>query len=273
MFSRYIIGPVKDVRKMFARAWEKVQSTTDFSDWDNGSHGSDFMYHGSDQSIFNTMLGEQEFQREVMRRRHLSKYDKVRGRDKPISHHLEGTLVRDPLNPDFTHEPIEHKPGKPDEFSMGLDYFSELGHQTVNAEEDVHYLTYSESITSQLKDRKGLFDCPSRVNGSLPSDILSTQHPVEGMKWEKSPLFTNLCLNTVPVMIHHNGDKGARAWQWPMTWMQPHARELLEGAQRGQEMAGGAMLPEGTSVSWGELCPSDYEWELFREGEKPERRW
>ncbi|KAK3674042.1 hypothetical protein LTR78_006245 [Recurvomyces mirabilis] len=126
--SGYIIGPVGDLRKMFQRAWDKVQATKDQMDWDNGSHGSDFMYHGSDQSIFNEILGEQEFQREVMRRRHRSQSDRIKGiGGVPKATHIEGTLIRDPLKPDFTHETIEHKDGKPDEFGIGLDYFSELG--------------------------------------------------------------------------------------------------------------------------------------------------
>ncbi|KAK6398434.1 hypothetical protein LTR81_025510 [Elasticomyces elasticus] len=90
------------------------------------------MYHDSDQSIFNTILGEQEFLRESMRRRHRSRADKARG----IGKRPKATHIEDPLNPSFTHEPMEVKDGKPDEFRMGLDYFSELGQQTMNAEED-----------------------------------------------------------------------------------------------------------------------------------------
>jgi hypothetical protein len=41
--SGYIIGPVGDMRRMFRRAAEKVDTIKDQIDWDNGSHGSDFM--------------------------------------------------------------------------------------------------------------------------------------------------------------------------------------------------------------------------------------
>lgn len=263
---------------MFRRAWEKVQAMQDHDEWDNGSGGSDFMYHGSDQSVFNTMWGEQEFQREVIRRRHLGLVDKLLGHSRLPSWHLEGTLVDDPLNPSFTHQPMEHKQGQPDEFGIGVDYFSDLGHQTINTEDDVHYLVYNQNITEQLKDRNKLFDCPSRVNGQLPQDVLRTKPPASTEKsWSELPLYTNLCLNTVPVMIHHNGDKDARGWQWPMSWIQAHARrefELILGSEEAVRTSGrstgGAYLPSGEHLSFVDLCPQEYEWELFRDVEKPE---
>lgn len=213
--SGYIMGPVKDLRPMFKRAWEKVEALADHPDWDNGSGGSDFMYHGSDQSIFGTMLGEQEFQRWVMRLRHLTQEDKARGFDKLPSTTIEGTLVDNPIDPSFTHEVVEHKKGKPDEFSMGLDYFSEIGQQTVNSEEDARWLVYNRKISEQVKGRDGLFDCPVRVDGTLPKDIVKDDPPFQsvkelsqelsreekGARWEDVPLYTNLCLNTIPVMV------------------------------------------------------------------------
>ncbi|USW58776.1 hypothetical protein Slin15195_G120950 [Septoria linicola] len=276
--SGYIIGPLGDMRKMFKRAWEKVEATHDHDEWDNGSHGSDFMYHGSDQSIFNIMWGEQEFQREVLRRRHLGVIDRMLGRGKPLSHHIESTLVEDPLNPPFTHQPMEHKEGRPDEFGIGVDYFSDLGHQTVNTEDDTKYLTYENDVAEQLKDRKGIFDCPPRVTGQLPQDVLQTTPPSSVEKtWAQLPLFTNVCLNTIPVMIHHNGDKGARSWQWPIAWMQSHARRTFEqvlgdeqNVRASGKSTGGAYLPSGQHLSFQELCPQNYEYELFRDVEKPE---
>lgn len=129
--SGYVIGPVSDMRRLWRRAQEIVKSLSDHPEWDNGSHGSDFMYHGSDQSVFNIIFGEQEFQREIMRRRHRTADDEAKGIAKdPLPTRIEGTLVDDPINPSFTHEPMEAKDGKPDEYGIGLDYFSELGQQT-----------------------------------------------------------------------------------------------------------------------------------------------
>jgi hypothetical protein len=271
---------------LFRRAAEKVKVHEDHDPWDNGSGGSDLMYHGSDQSIFNIIYGEQEYQREVMRRRHLSSADRLKGKAKPLPHYLEGTLISDPLNPDFTHEPGFAKDGSPDEFGIGMDFWSDLGHQTVNTDDDTLYLTYNSSLQEQLAVRNRLFDCPSRVTGSLPQDIMSSTPPLHDLDasgdatgWEDATLFTNVCLNTIPVMIHHNGDKGARGWHWPKTWMQQHARALMtqvwqrdvQSEGRDGKPTGGAWLPTGEYVSWEQLCPKEFEWELFRDVEKPEQ--
>lgn len=198
--SGYIIGPVADMRAMFRRAQEKVDASKDQDEWDNGSHGSDFMYHGSDQSVFNIILGEQEFQREVLRRQHYKAGD-LDGKPAPPTH-LEGTLIDDPLNPNFTHEPMEHKTGTPDEFGIGLDYFSEFGQQTVNAEEDARFIKHNQEIDPQVTGRQ-IFDCPIRAKQGLPKDINVSRQPfeVQGQRanapaesgWDEVPLYTNIC--------------------------------------------------------------------------------
>lgn len=277
--SGYAIGPMKEMRAMFERAREKVEAMKDQEDFDNGSHGSDFMYHGSDQSIFNIMLGEQEFQREVMRRRHLTDEERAAGKEKANPTYIEGTLVDDPINPSFTHEEMEHKEGKPDEFGIGLDYFSDLGQQTVNAEDDAGYMVYGRDIEEQVPFRH-MFDCPSRVKGELPKEVTDNPDPYaleasnEHIPWTDVPLYTNVCLDRIPVMIHHNGVKEAREYAWTLTWMQPHARRIMESIVNGtspegssEEKKGGAHLPDGQYLSWGELCPFEYEHEIFRDVE------
>ncbi len=62
-----------------------------------------------------------------MRRRHLSEADIAEGKLKAPVTKIEGTEIDDPLDPSFTHEPMEHKEGKPDEFGIGLDYWSDIG--------------------------------------------------------------------------------------------------------------------------------------------------
>ena len=209
--SGYIIGPVKNMRRLFERAQQKVDETERHPLWDNGSNGADLMYHGSDQSIFNIILGEQEFQREAMRRRHRTLEDEEAGiAPTPPPTWIEGTLIDDMLNPHFTHEPMEEKEGKPDEFGLGLDYFSELGQQTVNCEEDAEWITYSKDIEPQISGRHGHFDCPSRVTGELPSDILDSRkafaqlpgdESLSERSWQDISLYTNLCLNTVVSLL------------------------------------------------------------------------
>lgn len=75
--SAIIMGPVRDMRKLFERA---NVSTSREELWlagavgpqdltDNGSGGSEYFYHGSDQSIFAKIWGRQEYALEVLRRR------------------------------------------------------------------------------------------------------------------------------------------------------------------------------------------------------------
>lgn len=47
------------------------------ADFDPGTGVSDLCYHGSDQSIWMEIFGEQEFQREVMRRYHRYPHDNL----------------------------------------------------------------------------------------------------------------------------------------------------------------------------------------------------
>jgi len=156
---------------------------------------------------------------------------------------------------------------------MGLDYFSELGQQTVNAEPDGSWIQYNRNIGKQTQGRH-LFDCPSRVTADLPSDIMDGRPPIEkkykpqeSLAWNSTPLYTNLCLNTIPVMIHHNGDKSAREHSWPRLWLQKEARQLMvdirnqsaEGSAIGGAYSGDKLL------TWDELCPAAMHEELYRE--------
>nr|POE48045.1 hypothetical protein CFP56_01373 [Quercus suber] len=258
--SGYIIGPVRDMRAMFKRAHQKVADAKPHADWDSGSTSSWHIYGGSDQSVFNTMFGEQEYQREVMRRRHLSSLDRLRGLAKPEVLYLEGIHIEDPLNPPFTHEPGKAKAGKPDEFGMGLDYFSDLGQQTMNSEDDSRYISHNRGIASQVKQER-LFECSSRVTSELPEDIRLSKSPFDAIQqkssWSEVPLFTNVCLNSIPVMIHRNGDKQARVNSWRRTWMVPNGRELMEDVLKSEGQTGIAYTQGKTPelLEWRSLCP------------------
>lgn len=281
--SGFIMGPVSDMVAVFARAQELVDTTEEKDPDDNGSGEADFLYHGSDQSIFNTIFGQQEFQREVMRRRHFSWWDSITGKQKIIPTRIQGTIVNDPINPSFTHQQMEHYDGKPFEFGIGLDYLSQLTHQTINADHDARWLRYNESLQEQLKpatDRGAKFDCPPRVKGTLPQDILDGPAPfastwdnhgmAQDAAWHDVPLYTNVCLDTIPVLIHHNGAKHHRVTQWDQLWTQPHARAMLAAKQTAHPNGnrGGAMTDKGWDLSWQRLCPSKYEADLFRDVEK-----
>lgn len=277
--SGYIMGPLKDMRAMFRRAQEKVEARDTYDWWDNGSGQSGLMYHGSDQSIFNIIWGEQEYMREKARRDHLSMTERLRDKFTRKHTQIEGTIIEDVLNPSFTHEPMRIEPGRSYEFGIGVDYFSDLGQQTMNTDDDSVYLKHNEPLATQLADRTGRFLCPSRLSSALPQDILSSPPPTSShaIPWSSLSLYTNVCLGTIPVMIHHNGEKGARGYDWPNAWMQAHARQgIVDVLSRnateveGGGATGGAYLSDGQHLTFQELCPQQWEWELFRDIEKPE---
>lgn len=274
--SGYIIGPAKDMRAMFKVAWERAQDWPNPDPRDNGGGGSAFMYHGSDQSVFATMFGEQQFQREVIRRRHASTWTtqyKNLIRNSP-PHVIEGIVVPDMLDPPFTHEKMEHLPGKPCEFGMGMDYFSDLGHQTANAETDVSWLRYDddrETFLSKIREGSNDFDCEYRGDFAIPADMKTyneTEFLPQGRRWEQVDLFTNVCMGTIPVMAHYNGDKSARERQWPSFWVQRYGRWIVENSERlGGGRFGASVFKRDAGMefmAWDTLCPAEYDEELYR---------
>ena len=183
--SGVIIGPAKDMRALFARAAQKIRDLGDEPEEDdNGSGWSEQVYKHSDQSVFNMIFGEQEYQREVMRIRHMSwlwnpiyKTQELFGKDlSDTSETLEGNPIENILNPPWSHAEIPHLPGKPLEFGIGLDYWSQLAFETANSERNAGWLKYSEPLDPQIEN-KGRWDCKPHPESVLPADILSQDLP------------------------------------------------------------------------------------------------
>ena len=342
--SGYLIGPVRDLRDILARARHKIDNLPDFDrDLDNGSGTSDFLYHGDDTSVFARILGEQEYMRETLRRRYSgagSLKGKLLGQsaDKVGGGSMEGQSISDVLNPPFTHErmPDDIPDERLYEFGIGLDYGGDIGMQTHNAERDYGYIVYTANHTDTLGERpkrldrqheehppdeddpmtlaqqiehqwpeRNDFDCKVRVRDNIPPDVARSELPYaaapqviitpdggqspqdapSNTSWSEIRLYTNLCLGSVPVMIHHNGDRNLREQDWAKIWWQRYGSTLLEeakmarrepkawmrgmigeeGQQEQPKGAGvGAWSDKGWFVQWEQLCPRDFEWELFR---------
>lgn len=318
--SGIIMGPVRDMRKLFERA---NVSTTREELWlkgdiapgdpsDNGSGGSDYFYHGSDQSIFAKIWGRQEYVFEVLRRRLNPDWESEQDTYKSSS--IESTRVNDILNPDFPHEhwndehfqirdetsvqEIDHPDPwttDPQEllrtyaFGITMDYFSDLGHQTANSELDATWLTHGgqQPLSAQIEQHRPrrAFDCrdPWASNSAISistnkpnalADVVDSYHPSNVTRnennqnipnpWLETPLYTHICLARIPVMIHHNGDKGARERDWNrMSWLYDVARPLLSTSDMERDDAaseatyGGACTDKGNCVSWNEMCPKE----------------
>ena len=244
--SGLIMGPVADMRALFARAEAIVKKLGDDPEPDdNGSGWSKKVYHNSDQSVFNMIFGEQEYQREVIRVRHITwlhnpilKLQQFFGKDlSDTDWVLEGVAIENILNPPWSHMEVEQLDGKPLEFSIGLDYWSDITFQTANSERNGGWMSYNESLEPQVRhwDR---YDCKPHLR-NLPPDITNSQPPFFNMgndnsalsinaSWNDIPLYTQYCNGVVPVMLHHNGDKASRSNRWHKTWYFPYAEALFK---------------------------------------------
>ena len=275
--SGLIMGPSKDMRALFARAAHKITELGQDPELDdNGSRWSEKVYHHSDQSVFNIILGEQEYQREVMRVRHMSwlsspilKFQSLLGKDlSSTTETLEGNPIKNILNPPWSHVKVPHLAGKPLEFSMGLDYWQLLTFQTANSERNGDWLTHSKKPLEDQVQNHDRWDCKPHLRANLPQDILASSPPLLGLDelteappdtakrsitprdgrsmitkaWDAVPLYTNICAGTVPVMLHLNGDKGMRDSKWKEMWYQPYAKQLAQAlnAREGLSLIKGA---------------------------------
>jgi hypothetical protein len=284
LVSGYMIGPIGDMRVLFEKARDKMDECIQrTSVWFEGTDRGvvDYCYHGSDQSIFAEIWGEQEFHREVMRRRHRKHMDGVldaiiphRAGAKPPPTNVEGYPVDDLLNPPFSHQEMDpgYVPGKPYEYGLTIDYWSLLGHQSSNTWLDRRYVRQNESFADQF-GAPSMFSCP---NPKLPNlddvPLGGVLDMMPGDNWTTLPLYTEVCIGVAPVMIHHNSvDKWQLERQWNQTWFFPRARDLLTQRfhQNLSMLADGIPTDKGTTLMWWDLCPADFDWELFRDRPPP----
>ncbi|KAI9712172.1 MAG: hypothetical protein M1828_001733 [Chrysothrix sp. TS-e1954] len=249
--SGVILGPWAEMRLLMTRAKEKIASPT-------------IPHEGSDQHIFNEIFGEQEYQRDVIRKR----YQSILTRASDILRKVLGTY-RDTIsdaNANYPHMP--HLSGHPLEFGISLDYNLDISMSSVFSEFDGRFLSYNDSpYLSAILSGSGM-PSPPRVS-SLPTDVLSsTPLPFSELseagneehisKWEQVPLYTNVWTRSVPIMLHMNGFKSMRTTLWDQVWMTPHLREFFEARH-----FEGAKDEHGKLIPWSEMC-GPFEDEIFR---------
>lgn len=284
--SGYILGPAKDMKDAFREAWRRIEAHPEQDPQDDGSHGSDLMYHGSDQSIFAAMYGRQMWVREKLRLEDAGRSGKAR------SGSILGTRIDNILEPSVSHEHFAPNMSggsnwwQQYEYGIFLDFWSDIGHQTINSEEDGKWITHSseKSFAEQIGPRHQL-DCPLRVPTELEEDVAKAASAVEDSDmwgWNERPLYTHLCTGRVPLLVHMNGIKGHREEHWPLMWYQPRSRLLLNDlmAQRGAEAEArdyaahkeapatrgplGAWSDDEQFRPWSQICGPEYHAELFR---------
>lgn len=256
--SGTIIGPVKDVRAIYERAVKKVEEDA------RGTIG--------DQFVFAEILGEQEFQRET--RRQAAQGTGGRWLDW-ISNALGAS--DSPLASNHTIHNMTAVPGQSYEFSLGLDYRSELFQTVTHSWDDIAFVTYNDSST--LVEIQEKHPSLHSIPFSLPPDLQRaedpfwyaspgshTNDPVDSIllpfspkldtlgtepSWEEVPLATNLFASSIPTLLHINGDKSPLDTWWPLMWFHPHARALLRRFIRSpQGPAAAQAAAEGGQTWW-----------------------
>jgi len=255
--SGTIMGPVKTVRELFENAVHKV---------DNGKGAM------GDQFVLAEILGEQEFQRETLRRdgqgtseRWLDWLSKALG------------TSDSPLSANVTIKNLTAVPGKRYEFSIGLDYESRLFQTMTHSANDIDFIVYNSSLSTHPTphSRLPLFLPPELQTAKLPLSYASPgNHTAEtehsGKKtlllpyspnldalpdpqettWHTIPLATNIRAATIPALLHINGDKSLLDTWWPRMWYHPYARALLRRSIRSTQTPTAAAAAARGGLNW-----------------------
>ena len=126
------------------------------------------------------------------------------------------------------------------EYHIMLDYRSEMFKVLTHSQEDMAWVSFnsSASYASALKDHH--VDATKTQN--LTDDIVSSRAPYDSLQadssqstlrqagWADIMLAANTRSQTIPALLHINGDKGYLEWFWPNMWFWQDRKALLKGA-------------------------------------------
>lgn len=238
--SGTLIGPVAEVRRLYDYALKKLEELG------GGIIG--------DQFVFAEVFGEQEYQREIRRKSSQG----TGGRWLEWLSDRVG-MSESPLSANITINNMTAVLGRDYEFSVGLDYESNLFQTMTHSAGDIDFITYNDSaLLSQIQD-----DHPSLWSHplSLPADLQRANPPFsyaspgnhsDDLKdgillpfspnldminqeptWHEVPLATNLFASSIPSLLHFNGDtKPLIDEWWSSMWYYPTSRALLRRYMR-----------------------------------------
>lgn len=207
------IGTMRAMRKLLNQSMVQVPYEANF---------------GSDQYIFSHIFGDQEIWRASL----------------ALDSGFRGPRDFAAFNPRHVEEVRSKAAGRDDgnfEFGIGVDYGSEIVLNTIFAEDDTEWLTFSQKgqLVKAAQDR-GIEPGRGRLTG-LASDVSTALPPFwtftnadlpRRVGWENVSLLTDVWTGITPAVIHHNanrnGAKSLRETWWPFVWFQTHARILLD---------------------------------------------
>jgi hypothetical protein len=207
--SGTILGPVKDLRRLFEATMDKVDKT-----WDPEFYG-----RNSDQMYLADVWADQEFVR-------------MTSTGKNATFPLPDAVPDDVKPNIFTPAPEDRKKA---EQHMGIDYESRL-FQTVALFYDVlQWATFDKPQTFVTKDEIHQFSL------KLPKDVEQSKAPYRALSswgwgnawlkrksWKDVPLGINTVTRNMFPIIHFTGFKNYRDEWWDRMWFFPLAEKLLK---------------------------------------------
>ena len=257
--SGSIMGRAQDVRDVYQRALEKIEQN-------RGGLG--------DQFIFAEIFGEQEFQRETLRRA-------SQGTGGRWMDWVSDTLgnSESPLSANITIKNMTAIPGQRYEFGIGLDYESRLFQTMTHSANDVDFLYYNGTtdlltthhslplfLPKDLQSADSPFSYASPGNHSIESDpnrktlllpyspnldnLAGQEAGEEEPSWRSMPLATNTHAASIPVLLHINGDKLLLESWWPKIWFHSYARALLRRFVRSTQTPEAATAAANGGKGW-----------------------
>ena len=221
--SGVAVGKVRALRKLFGQALAQLEDESNF---------------GSDQYIISHIFGDQEVWREAMRRGSLTVAGQLRLK-------WQGLATKKNYPKNHLEEVRRKANGREDnnfEFGLGVDYGSEIGLNTVFAEDDTAWVTFNDEARAQKVHQDLGNEVPTDKLNSISPDIRDSLPPFwtftnekdlsRWRSWSDVPLFTDVWTGITPAIIHHNAHrdqlKSLRKTWWPNTWFYEHARTLFD---------------------------------------------
>lgn len=243
--SGTVMGSLAEMRKFYERSMFKFNENANF---------------GSDQSIFAEIFGEQEYQREVIRLRYLTRWQKWKMWWRESMYRTQEQTILDPHPSRYKMEPAN---GAPYDYGIGLDYTSSLGQATVFAESDSEWVFFNDTTTiveaydMMNISSPGAYEINEDVANSIPpfwtTSRLETELPSQ-KTWQDVSIYTNLYTGISPAIIHHNAHrdnlKSIRERSWHKMWFQPHIRDLLTARLHEPYLPVAVTGPQGAEKAW-----------------------
>ncbi|KAJ5693453.1 hypothetical protein N7462_002876 [Penicillium macrosclerotiorum] len=281
--SGTIMGPAKDMRKLFAATLDRIAETYD----------PNHQFSDSDQMYMSDIWGVQEFGRSIEARRL----------------YFHGDVDPNDVVPTGgeTKTVPTLSPGQQTEYHIGIDYRSALFQTRVGSDHALAFLAYNETnetgdttyatvfqnISEYTHFKPYKIELPSNLASSITRVLQSIKGVITAIPHvTELRLDTNVVTKNVYGLFHCTGDKDYIDDLWAKLWYYPYARPLFEAAipslKAGRSLGiedGRAWLPahtlpsnsseaqginatgawtgaDGEWVAWQDIC-GDFEDEVF----------